>query len=179
MRQVIGTTAWCVALLLIWSSQTAAKNTQPGSRFKHPLPSEWAEWPVPATSPVEDSYILSRDIVVDKVTGLTWQRGHSREQFTWPEAQAYCANLRLGNYRHWRLPSEMELLTLVDYGRYNPAINLAAFPDTPYKRQDGYGWFWSLSPDASNSENLMTVDFAYGYIVSFRSSIANWARCVR
>ncbi|MEN9395500.1 MAG: hypothetical protein RLZ81_30 [Pseudomonadota bacterium] len=40
----------------------------------------------------------------------------------------------------WRVPTEDELLSLVDYTRHNPAINTTAFPATPAD------YFWSGSP---------------------------------
>jgi hypothetical protein len=45
------------------------------------------------------------------------------------EASIYCAGLSLAG-TNWRLPSKAELETLVDDTRFNPAIDVTAFPNT-------------------------------------------------
>lgn len=35
-----------------------------------------------------------------------------------------------GGFSDWRMPTRKELRTIVDYGRYNPSINTAYFPNT-------------------------------------------------
>src|SRR6185295_7572041 len=41
---------------------------------------------------------------------------------TWCGALAYCEGLTLAGHDDWRLPNVMELVSLVDYGRSQPAI---------------------------------------------------------
>ena len=45
----------------------------------------------------------------------------------------------------WRMPTQNELMSIVDYGRVNPAIDPTYFPNTPASH------FWSASADASSS----------------------------
>lgn len=63
--------------------------------------------------------------VRDTKTGLVWQRTAPVGEYTYGQAQSYCAGLGAG----WRAPSVKELLTIVDEARSNPAIDPTAFPD--------------------------------------------------
>ena len=57
--------------------------------------------------------------VTDERTGLVWQQS-DRPRATWAEAMASSA-------LPWRLPTVAELVSLVDYGRREPAIDSATF----------------------------------------------------
>jgi hypothetical protein len=45
-------------------------------------------------------------------------------------ASTYCANLSLGNYTDWRLPSPIEAYSIMIQQNANPAINTLFFPNT-------------------------------------------------
>jgi hypothetical protein len=95
-------------------------------------------------------FVVSADglIVTDTITGLVWQRDTSGlragcsdgHDCLWEEAEAYCASLVLAGLSGWRLPAAMELVTIVDFTRANPAIDPTAFPNTS---ADGA---WTASP---------------------------------
>jgi hypothetical protein len=124
-------------------------------------------------------YVVSPNglTVTDTITGLVWQRDGSGARAgcaehlncTWAEAQAYCAALVLGGVSGWRVPARMELLTIVDFTRSAPAIDPAAFPNTPA------GMFWMSSP----SGYPWTIDFHDGYVAVLSASSAYGVRCVR
>jgi hypothetical protein len=95
----------------------------------------------------------------------------------WNSAGGYCQQLTLGG-NGWRLPSAKELLTLVDPSRYDPAIDLNAFPDT---KSVAY-WSASIQPDpvkAAPSTVALAVDFKLGSAGVYAFSPARPARCVR
>ena len=56
-------------------------------------------------------------MIVDRATGLVWQKNDSGKGLNWEQALAYAANLKGG----WRLPNAKELQSIVDYTRI-PAI---------------------------------------------------------
>lgn len=57
----------------------------------------------------------------------------------------------------WRMPGVKELEGIADFGRYNPAIDSAYFPNSPSS------YFWSGSPYASDSNYAWYVNFLHGY----------------
>jgi hypothetical protein len=101
----------------------------------------WAEWPMPngpgdvaAGAPNPESYTDNGDqTVTDNVTGLMWQQAIAPGTYSNVAALAYCPTVTLGGHRDWRLPSIIELVSLVDYGS-STFINGTYFPGpaTPF-----------------------------------------------
>ena len=110
----------------------------------------------------------------DKNTGLMWQDNKDAKtvQKTWSGAKEYCANLRLDGYDDWRLPDYNELLSIVDYTKYNPAIK-SGFKNIASNN------YWSSSPDVSGSSNAWEVIFNDGYTNYNDKSNKGYVRCVR
>jgi hypothetical protein len=108
--------------------------------------------------------------VTDTVTGLMWQQcsqgqagtgctAGSATAHTWQAALqlATTANTnKIAGYNDWRLPNIKELTSLAALDRYNPAINLTAFPNTASAD------FWSSSPYAFLSNHAWLVNFYNG-----------------
>jgi hypothetical protein len=107
-----------------------------------------------------------------------WQKGYSdtrlRTSFFWPEAEAYCVNLSLSGYTDWRLPSLIELLSVVAPDRQNPAIYPA------FQMPNVNATFWSSTPMAMDpSYSAWVIDFGAGSTRDPPGSEANFVRCVR
>jgi Protein of unknown function (DUF1566) len=117
-------------------------------------------------------YTVGADSVVDNKTGLTWQRAPSSAVYTWVQADGYCRGLGLGG-ASWRLPAVMELLSLIDAKGYDPAIDAAAFSNTPA------AWFWSSSTSADVAGYAWIVDFQDGGSASDGVLSSFHVRCVR
>jgi hypothetical protein len=97
--------------------------------------------------------------VTETSTGLMWQQASSSTAKTWDQALAYCEGLNLGSYTDWRLPTTKELRSLLDYSRYNPAINTTYFPGTVSS------FYWSSTTVAYSTLNAWGVNFYYGWNV--------------
>ena len=94
--------------------------------------------------------------VTDTSTELMWEQTGSSKGMTWKEALAYCRDLRLGGFMDWRLPTAKESLSLVDYSRYDPAINTTFFPKTADST------YWSGTTDAHAPHSVLCTYFYYG-----------------
>jgi hypothetical protein len=134
---------------------------------------EWANWPVPPPGPPPSNYVISNSIVTDAVTGLVWQRGFSSTQHTWTSAQNYCATLTVDGQTGWRVPTMIELTSIVHYLVAKPHIDLTAFPGTP---ADG---FWSSSEVVGDPTRARFVNFATADSRLWPRSLLMSVRCVQ
>ncbi|MBX3183271.1 MAG: DUF1566 domain-containing protein [Polyangiaceae bacterium] len=132
----------------------------------------YARWPLPGTPGHPFSYTLNAaETVVDNVTGLEWQRAAFPGAQTWDAAEGYCASLSWGGRSDWRLPTRMELFSLVDYARSTPAVDTTAFPATANNR------FWAATGRTGGAERWY-VDFSIGVAYVQSGSATNHVRCV-
>jgi len=120
--------------------------------------------------------------VTDTATGLLWQkcsRGQNNDAIcsgsatmdTWSASASYCSSLNLIGLS-WRLPTILELSTLVFYGTSSsPVINNLLFPNTISDR------YWS-STSSSNSTSSWRISFTFGLMATDTNSSNNYTRCV-
>jgi hypothetical protein len=69
---------------------------------------------------------FNTEAVLDKETGLVWERKPSKNVVAWPNARLMCAQKAVGGRGGWRLPAFNELASLVD-----PAITDPTIPRLP------------------------------------------------
>ncbi|MBN2499011.1 MAG: DUF1566 domain-containing protein [Deltaproteobacteria bacterium] len=110
--------------------------------------------------------------VHDRVTGLDWQRLVPEGELDWWQSRDYCAALDLAGFEDWRLPSRIELVSLLDFSRVDPTIDLDAFPDTPSE------FFWTASP-VPFANLAYGVRFELGFIYDHDPFGSGRVRCVR
>jgi hypothetical protein len=141
----------------------------------------WAEWPMPnsqvdvtAGAPNLETHTDNGDgTVTDNVTGLMWQKAVAAGTFTQPQAVAFCPTLTFAGHSDWRLPTIIELTSIVDLGQSSPTINVTFFPATPAAS------FWSSSPLAGSPTDAWFVNFSLGYTYYSAMSSTVDVRCVR
>jgi hypothetical protein len=111
--------------------------------------------------------------ITDNVTGLIWQKQDDGVIKTWDNAVNYCSNRTLAGQTDWRLPSQIELISIIDNVFYNPSINMTFSPGT------SSSYYWSSTTYAYDATFAWLVDFYLGSsIYSYRRSL-NYVRCVR
>jgi hypothetical protein len=118
------------------------------------------------------------ELVLDEVTGLSWQRSADPGPgemggFVWQDAVAHCDALVQGRYDDFRLPTRLELVSIVDPSSADPAIDPDAFPDTPSQA------YWTASPVAIDSERSFSVNFSFGTTSTSLRVSEQAVRCVR
>lgn len=121
----------------------------------------FALWPIPKLPFAEDQYEVTDDTVLDRTTNLEWQR-HVEDRVPDDWAVHYCGTLELEG-GGWRLPTRMELTTIVDYTRRLPAIDTTAFPHTPsapFKFYDE-GTLWDSGEIQTCRDELQSFGFPY------------------
>ena len=117
----------------------------------------------------------ARNVVVceeKKLGKLMWQDEESVFKGKQDEAKRYCENLKFAGYDDWRLPSRLELLSITDDSKYDPAAN-------NFFKNVSSNYYWSSTMDANDSSTAWFVFFGNAsgtYSSVHRPSLA---RCVR
>ena len=127
-------------------------------------------------------YTIGDGMVTDSTTGLTWKRcseGQTGDQcsgaaasLTWGQALTAGATSSFAGHDDWRLPNVQELMSLVETGCFNPAINKGVFPSTssaPY---------WSSTTSTESPSDAWYVNFATAVNTNYTDGKTN-AHAVR
>jgi tRNA A-37 threonylcarbamoyl transferase component Bud32 len=112
--------------------------------------------------------------ISDSLTGLQWQGAVDANKYEWSEAKTYCDSLNLVSKQDWRLPTQFELETLLDFAKTSPpAIAAPLVAGTPG------GSFWSATSYQGGSSAAWVVEFDYGYSDFNGVASTDRVRCVR
>lgn len=103
--------------------------------------------------------------MTDTNTGLTWMRCSMGQTwsgatctgmastYTFNQANALTGTVTFSGRSDWRVPNIRELLTIVDWLAYSPAIDRITFPNVPLSS------FWSATPNGI--QNAAFIDLAW------------------
>jgi hypothetical protein len=130
-------------------------------------------------APADDRFVVLSDwnseAVLDRKTGLVWERSPNVSFTNWSGAQNRCENLLLGKHKGWRLPTIFELATLVDPNVPSPGPTLPA--GHPFTVASSF--YWSATTDITNNANAWGVGFNIGDVGSGVKSAIDYVWCVR
>lgn len=101
--------------------------------------------------------------ILDVKTDLTWQQ-QTKEELNWKEAISYCDDLSLG-FGTWRLPTILELQTLIKKVQGYPSIDTVFFPET--------------TPALYQSITIPTYSFTHRYAVNFSNGTLDYTNRYR
>ncbi len=114
--------------------------------------------------------------VLDKETGLVWERSPASAIFNWDGARGHCKDLTTGTRRGWRLPSIHELQSLIDPSVALPGPTLPL--GHPFLTVQS-AFYWSATTDAVDPARAWGVLFDIGGVSSNNKTVSNPAWCVR
>lgn len=115
--------------------------------------------------------------VLDKETQLVWEQSPFPMPLSWGQASDSCINKAVGARRGWRLPSVVELMSLLDPTQSTPALPTGH----PFMLDPMGSVFWSASSNVQSPTTLAwSVSISTGGVASISnktSAFHSW--CVR
>jgi hypothetical protein len=106
---------------------------------------------------------MNNEAVLDRETGLVWEKSPSTLPSNWPDASLHCMDLNSGGRTGWRLPTIQELMSLVDRS-VSPGPTLpSGHPFTNVQSTD----YWSATTNASIAAEAWVVLFSIGRVDDF------------
>ena len=119
--------------------------------------------------------------VLDRETGLVWEKQPVILDYSWEDARMHCTDTNLGNRKGWRLPSVHELASLIDPSVASPGPTLpVGHPFTGLQFPDlRSAFYWSASANAGSPAFAWEVNFGNGKVNDSFKSIILHAWCVR
>ena len=114
-------------------------------------------------------------MVKDNATKLIWEDTVHVEltKVTHTQAEKYCSKLELGEMKDWRLPTLNELLSIVDFKKYKPAI----LKEFTYINKDTL--YWTSTPYVRSADEYWGISFKDGATSNASISYDRYVRCVR
>ena len=111
---------------------------------------------------------VNEDTMIDRATGLEWQRGSLSGDQPWLDGLNGCEALALAGFDDWRMPSAKEMLTLVRDDQ-SPNPDLLGFPGETY---------WTSTPDFT-PDKARTIELPSGTMSGDMTQFPLVVRCVR
>lgn len=109
--------------------------------------------------------------IMDNETYLMWEQKTEDMEFTWQTARDRCKNLDLAGHKDWRLPTRIELESILDLSRFDPAIDpiFQCFSSN----------YWSSTTYGYSINDAWRVNFDDGYVDHYYKLGIYYVRAVR
>jgi uncharacterized protein DUF1566 len=161
-----------LGILMLPARGAEAQTTAVGPYYATPSWNQTLACTAPASCP--RFVVLSNfnsDAVLDRETGLVWERSPDTTELTWREAQFHCISRAVSNRYGWRLPHIQELASLID-----PSVNFLP-AGHPFSVVQGR-FYWS-GTDVHDEPFNAWVAILGGNFGVIPKSISRLAWCVR
>ena len=172
MKRRLSYTAATIGLAIGLTASTAfAQTTANGPYYATP---SWDQ-----TLPAATRFIILSNFagaaVLDRETGLVWEKSPETTSLPWSNARFVCATKNVGGRKGWRLPVFDELASLVD-PTVTPGPTLPPGHPFPNVQSSNY---WSASSLADNSGAAWSVVFSSGGVGTVNKTFGVFVWCVR
>lgn len=159
-----------MAVAVGMASSVQAQTTSTGPYYATP---SWDQ-----TLPAATRFVIlsnfNGEAVLDRNTGLVWEKSPGSDGQRWSNARLSCMNKVIGGQKSWRLPAIAELASLVDPTQSNPSLP----PGHPFTNVLS-AFYWSASTDAGNPTEVWGVGFGRGDVDNGSKTTSIRAWCVR
>ena len=183
-----GTSLRHVAKLLLWGTlilTAVSANAQTTANGPYYATPSWDQ-----TLPVTTRFIILANMgsnaVLDRETGIVWERSPSTSVFTLNNGNRQCQHLQTGGCMGWRLPQTDELFSLLDPAQINSGSLAALPPGHPFLNANGNTAFWvkdRAAPPFNHNAQILGVFLPSAFINNFDASVVTGATmgvwCVR
>jgi len=119
---------------------------------------------------------FNNEAVLDKETGLVWEKSPQSAAVSSSNARLACANKAVGGRKGWRLPALPELASLVDPTVASPGPTLPS--GHPFLAVQSAN-YWSASAHADNATLIWGVGFSNGAALGVSKAFDQRVWCVR
>jgi hypothetical protein len=185
MRQIVFVCVFAAAILTFSGNSARAQTVAVGPYYAVPSWDQTIACTAPASCP---RFVvlanMNSDAVLDRETGLVWERRPDSNVGSISQAEASCVAKVIGNRKGWRLPTISELQTLVDPSATSPAL-----PDgSPFENVSFslFSAYWTSTVASSANFGPGNDVFALSFfgngaasVLSNRTSGINLKWCVR
>ncbi len=120
--------------------------------------------------------VLGGAAILDKETGLVWDRAPDEVKAKWGSTLLRCYNRSIAGRKGWHLPSIEEMTSLLDTTQSEPALP-TAHPFTLNQPEPGF--YWTKTSVAINREWAWSVFFDPGEVIPTDKEFSGYFWCVR
>jgi hypothetical protein len=185
MRPTLRVFRLAAAILIVSTCPVGAQTTAVGPYYAVP---SWDQTIACTASASCPRFVvlsnMNNDAVLDRETGLVWQKSPTDVKPEGRFAQETCSQLAIGDRQGWRLPTLPELQSLVQPSKQDPALpdghpfaNVHFVFDPTAKIFDAY---WTSTEDPANPGQFFLVLF-HSFTTRGNGSLTtrNFLWCVR
>jgi hypothetical protein len=120
---------------------------------------------------------FGQEAVLDLSTHLIWERFPHPTEVTWSTATTRCALKTVGGQTGWRLPSFIELMTLIEPPPQQASAVPALPPGHPFQGVKP-GAYWTSNSSSSQPAQAYAVDLLRGDVAPHEKRRTNPLWCV-
>ena len=147
-----------IGATLVFTAQVGAENSTTIDPSTQPNLKSWSNIIPNANKRFVVLADFSNHAVLDRETGLVWEKAPDvNPAADWVGAKANCLDKSIAGRKGWRLPSVVELSSLVDTTQRDPTLP-AGHPFANVQLAN----YWSATTLADNSTIAWAVHFSFG-----------------